>query len=181
MAWRFDLFPASILFRRPTDASFVFGIAIAFLVGHCLADYARDGLPALRPFSSAWLAIVGSAVAFSARTGHALHAAREALISAVIMLATGLFLLAMRQERHRAPTAAVVVLAHPRRIGVYDRLGRHLIEDRRTSTGARCSERRCDVIVVRDIVAVVQSGAGINWKQPQAIYAKLGDVIELLG
>lgn len=77
MAWRFDLFPASIPFRRPTDASFVFGIVIAFLVGHCLADYARNGLPALRPFSSAWLAIVGSAVAFSARTGHALHAARR--------------------------------------------------------------------------------------------------------
>lgn len=108
--------PGIDLFRRPTDASFVFGIAIAFLVGHCLADYVRNGLPPLRPFrvllvSSAWLAVVGSAVAFSARTGHALDAAREALMSVAIMLATGLFLLAMRQERLRAPAAAIVALA----------------------------------------------------------------------
>lgn len=114
LAFRFV--PGIDLFRRPTDASFVFGIAIAFLVGHCLADYVRNGLPPLRPFSvllvsSAWLAVVGSAVAFSARTGHALDAAREALISVAIMLATGLVLLAMRQERHRAPAAAVVALA----------------------------------------------------------------------
>jgi hypothetical protein len=114
LAFRFV--PGIDLFRRPTDASFVFGVAIAFLVGHCLADYVRDGLPSVRPFIgllviSAWFAVVGSAVAFSARTGHALDAAREALISVTIMLATGLFLLAMRQERLRAPAAAVVALA----------------------------------------------------------------------
>lgn len=113
LAFRF--IPGIDLFRRPTDASFVFGIAIAFLVGHCLADYARNGLPPLRPFSvliviSTWLAIVGSAVAFSARTGHALDAIREALVPLTIMLATGLFLLAMRQDRLRAPAAAVVAL-----------------------------------------------------------------------
>ena len=114
LAFRF--IPGIDLFRRPTDASFVFGIAIAFLVGHCLADYVRHGLPPLRLFSvllviSIWLAIVGSAVAFSARTGHALDAMREVPISLTIMLAAGLFLLAMRQDRLRAPAAAVIALA----------------------------------------------------------------------
>jgi hypothetical protein len=114
LAFRFV--PGIDLFRRPTDASFVFGIAIAFLVGHCLADYVRNGLPSLGRLGvllviSAWLAVVGAAVAFSARTGHALDATREALISVVIMLVTGLFLVVMRQERLRAPAAALVALA----------------------------------------------------------------------
>src|SRR5258708_9282588 len=51
LAFRFV--PGIDLFRRPTDASFVFGIALAILAGHCLADYVREGLPRLRPLSSA--------------------------------------------------------------------------------------------------------------------------------
>ena len=63
----FRVIPGIDLFRRPTDASFVFVIALAFIVGHCLADYIRDGLPRLRPLGalltlSASVAIVGSAV-----------------------------------------------------------------------------------------------------------------------
>jgi hypothetical protein len=114
LAFRF--IPGVDLFRRPTDASFVFGIAIAFVVGHCLADYVRDGLPRLRPLRALFalsvpVAAAGSAIAFSARTGHALEATREALISLAVMLATGLFLIALRRERARGRAAAVVAVA----------------------------------------------------------------------
>lgn len=112
----FRFIPGIDLFRRPTDASFVFAIAMAFIVGHCLADYVHDGLPRLRPLSAslalvASFAVAGSAIAFSAKTGHALDAAREALISVAVMLVAGLFLLAARRERARYPAAAVVTLA----------------------------------------------------------------------
>ena len=112
----FRFIPGIDLFRRPTDASFVFAIAIAFIVGHCLADYVRNGLPQLRPLSAslalvASFAVAGSAIAFSAKTGHAPDAAREALISVAVMLAAGLFLLAVRDERARSPAAAVITLA----------------------------------------------------------------------
>jgi hypothetical protein len=113
LAFRF--IPGIDLFRRPTDASFVFGIAIAFVAGHCLADYVRHGVPQVRPLNallalSAWLAVVGLAIAFSARTEHALVATGEALISLSVMLAAGLFLFAMRQEGARPAAGAVVAL-----------------------------------------------------------------------
>jgi 4-amino-4-deoxy-L-arabinose transferase-like glycosyltransferase len=114
LAFRF--IPGIDLFRRPTDASFVFVIAIAFIAGHCLADYARSGLPRLRPPSALLaltvsLAVIGSAIAFSARTAHAPEATREAVTALAVMLAAGLFLFAMRGERTRAPAAAVIAFA----------------------------------------------------------------------
>jgi hypothetical protein len=114
LAFRF--MPGIDLFRRPTDASFVFGIAIAVLAGHCLSDYVRNGVPQLRPLStavaaSASLAVVGAAIAFSARTGHALDAAREVAIAATIMLTAGTLLFAMRHHPARAAAAGLVTLA----------------------------------------------------------------------
>ena len=111
----FRVIPGIDLFRRPTDASFVFVIAIAFIVGHCLADYIRDGVPRLRPLSAlltlaASLAILGSAVIFSARTGHALNAAREAAVSLALAVAVGLTLFAMRRKRARTTAAAAVTI-----------------------------------------------------------------------
>ena len=38
----FKFVPGINLFRRPTDASFVFGIALAILSGQSLADYVRQ-------------------------------------------------------------------------------------------------------------------------------------------
>jgi hypothetical protein len=112
----FQFVPGIDLFRRPTDASFVFGIAIAVLAGHCLSDYIRNGVPPFRPLStavtaSASLAVVGAAIAFSARTGHALAAAREAAIAATIMLIAGALLFAMRRHATRATAAAAITLA----------------------------------------------------------------------
>jgi hypothetical protein len=113
LAFRFV--PGINLFRRPTDASFVFGIALAILSGQCLADYVRHGLPQLRPVYgiavlSALLGVVGSAIAFSARTGHALDAAREVVIASVVMLIAGLILLATRQPSARLAAAGIVTL-----------------------------------------------------------------------
>lgn len=109
----FRFIPGIDLFRRPTDASFVFTIAFAILVGHSLADYVRDGLPKLRPLSVLLailvsFAVIASAIAFSAKTGHAQDAARETLISASVTLAAGLGLFAMRGETTRSPAAALV-------------------------------------------------------------------------
>ena len=113
LAFRFV--PGIDLFRRPTDASFLFGIALAFLVGHGLADYVRKGLPRFRPLStvvsvSAMAAVMGSAVVFSARTGHALDAAREVLVAGAVMLVAALILLSARQRPARVAAAALVTL-----------------------------------------------------------------------
>jgi hypothetical protein len=112
----FQFVPSIDLFRRPTDASFVFGIATAVLAGHCLSDYVRDGVPRLRPLStllaiSASFAVTGSAIAFSARTGHAVDAARNAALSATVMLIAGVLLVLMRHHPARAAAAGLVTLA----------------------------------------------------------------------
>ncbi|SHN80673.1 hypothetical protein [Bradyrhizobium erythrophlei] len=112
----FRFIPAIDLFRRPTDASFVFAIAAAFLAGHCLTDYVRNGMPHFRIVSTLLallvsLAIAVSAVEFSARTGHAADATHEALVSLALMLAAGLFLFAARSAPARAGAAIVVTLA----------------------------------------------------------------------
>jgi hypothetical protein len=111
----FKFVPGINLFRRPTDASFVFGIALAILSGHCLADYVRHGLPQLRPVYgiavlSVLLGVVGSAIAFSARTGHALHATREVVVASVVMLVAGLILSATRRPSARLMAAGIVTL-----------------------------------------------------------------------
>ena len=111
----FRVVPGIDLFRRPTDASFVFEIALAILTGHCLSDYVREGLPPFRPIAttatgSALLAVVVSAVVFSARTGHALDAARESLVAGAVMLAAVLILFNARQRPARARAAALVTL-----------------------------------------------------------------------
>jgi hypothetical protein len=112
----FRFIPGIDLFRRPTDSSFIFTIAFAFVAGHCLADYTSDGLPRLRPLSAllamaAAVAVIGSAIAFSGRTGHALDAVRETLIPLAVMSAAGVSLFAMRREASRAPAVAAITLA----------------------------------------------------------------------
>ena len=85
------------------------------MVGHCLADYVREGLPRFRPLFDAiivsvWLGIVGSAVVFSGRTGHALQAVREAGITVAVMLISVLILLGARQRPARLAAAILVTL-----------------------------------------------------------------------
>jgi hypothetical protein len=114
LAFRFV--PGIDLFRRPTDASFVFGIAIAMLAGHCLSDYVREGLPRIRPIAaivtgSVWLAVMVSAIVFSAGTGHALDAARASLVAGMVMLtAVAVILFGARRRPARVLAAALVTL-----------------------------------------------------------------------
>ncbi len=113
LAFRFV--PGIDLFRRPTDASFMFGVVFAILAGHCLADYVREGLPRLRILyiiaaATPLLAVVLSAIMFSARTGHSLDATREAVVAGAIMLAATLMFLLGRQRRFRLAAAAFVTL-----------------------------------------------------------------------
>jgi hypothetical protein len=56
------------------------------------------------------IAVVGSAVVFSARTGHALDAAREVLVASAVMLVAVLILLGARQRRARMVAATLVTL-----------------------------------------------------------------------
>jgi hypothetical protein len=111
LAFRFV--PGIDLFRRPTDASFPFGIALAFLVGHSLADFVREGLPPFRPLRSAvtaaaLTAVVASAVVFSARTGHALDSVRETAIASAVLLVAVVILLSARRRRARMMAAALL-------------------------------------------------------------------------
>jgi hypothetical protein len=113
LAFRFV--PGIDLFRRPTDASFVFGIALAYLVGHGLADYVREGLPRFRPLRtvvtvSVMAAIVDSAIVFSSQTGHALDAAREVLVAGAVMLVAAAILIGARRPSSRVAAAACVAL-----------------------------------------------------------------------
>ena len=109
----FRYVPGIDLFRRPTDASFVFGIALAILAGHFLADYVRDGLPKSRPlpaFAAVFVlvAVVGSAVSFSSRTGHALQAIRETVFTALGMVIIALILHRARKPSVRAVAAGII-------------------------------------------------------------------------
>jgi hypothetical protein len=111
----FRFVPGIDLFRRPTDASFIFGIALAVLAGHCLTDYIREGLPRFRPLNTLvavapLLAVIVSAVMFSARTGHGLAATREAVIAGAVMLVAGLMLLSARRGPARLVAAGLVTL-----------------------------------------------------------------------
>ena len=112
----FSFIPGINLFRRPTDASFVFVIASALIVGHCVADYVRFGLPKWRPLSAfltivASFSVTASAIIFSAKTGHAPEAVRSTFISVTLMLAAGVALFAMRGETNRSLIARLVACA----------------------------------------------------------------------
>src|SRR6185295_16808139 len=109
----FKLLPGIDLFRRPTDASFVFGIAFAMLAGHCLSDYVRDGVPRFRPIATiaaalAYLAVVAWAVMFSARTGHALDSARAVLAAGALVLVVLAIVLSARRGPARMVAAWLV-------------------------------------------------------------------------
>src|SRR5258708_21551662 len=58
----------------------------------------------------AWLATVSSAVVFSARTGHALDAAREAAVAGAVMLVAILILSSARERHARVVAAGLVAL-----------------------------------------------------------------------
>ncbi|MEZ5787043.1 MAG: YfhO family protein [Xanthobacteraceae bacterium] len=109
----FQWLPGVALFRRPVDASFVLLMALAMLSGHLLADYVRDGLPRLRLLPSILvaagaIAVLVTAVVFSARSGHqsaALLAVGKALLVAAVV---AVLLVIARTPRQRSLAAGVL-------------------------------------------------------------------------
>jgi hypothetical protein len=179
----FRFVPGIDLFRRPTDASFVFGIALAMLAGHCLSDYVREGLPRIRPIAailtgSVWLAIMVSAIMFSARTGHALEAARQSLLGSMVMLAAAvLIFFGARRRPVRDLAAALVTLS-----AVTEFCGgtRHRVSTHKAAATMRCSKRqrapkpvrsRCSKPISRPIIAAATGRAwrSLAWAGPGKI------------
>lgn len=113
-ALAFEYVPGIGMFRRPVDANLVFGAVFALLAGHLLADYVRDGLPRRRLraaiVAAAAMAMLGWAVAFSQRTGHAAAALIEIAKAAPIAILVMLLLAAARNARGRAIVAAIVTV-----------------------------------------------------------------------
>jgi hypothetical protein len=112
-ALAYEWVPGLAKFRRPVDGGFVLTAALAILCGHMLADYVRDGLPPRRPTATAAvlcgaLAVVGTAVGFSHRTGHAGAALLEVLLTAPIPVIVVVLLSRACSAPARARTAVVV-------------------------------------------------------------------------
>jgi hypothetical protein len=112
-ALAFSYVPGVSLFRRPIDAAFVFVALLSILVGHLLADYAREGLPRTarwRPLAVALggLLVTGWAIWFSSRTQHGWDSFRQTLPTAAIVLAVVGMLALARSARARIAAAACV-------------------------------------------------------------------------
>jgi hypothetical protein len=109
----FEWVPGLALFRRPVDAGFVFGAALALAAGHMLADYVREGLPPARRWRSAAatlavLASLAAAVTFAARTGHGVDAALAILAVAPIPFVVLAVLMRARTTEARSRAAVLV-------------------------------------------------------------------------
>jgi hypothetical protein len=111
----FKFLPGIGLFRRPTDASFVFEIAASILAGYCLADYVREGIPPLRisrliAVTTAGVGIVCWAIIFSARTNHGVEAALGAGLASSILLVAVVLLVWGKQMQARVAAASLLTL-----------------------------------------------------------------------
>lgn len=109
----FDFVPGVSRFRRPVDGDFVLMAALALLSGALLADYVREGLPRVRWAAAAALsigliALLVSAVMFSAREGHAADALFAIAMTAPIPIGVMLVLWLARGPRARVLAATVV-------------------------------------------------------------------------
>jgi hypothetical protein len=111
-ALAFQYVPGVSLFRRPVDASFPFVAALAFLIGHLLADYVREGRPRVPGWRLAAtvtgaVAVVAWAVLFSERSHRGASSAVEVLKAlAIVLIVIGTLALA-RSARTRAAAAAL--------------------------------------------------------------------------
>jgi hypothetical protein len=102
------------MFRRPIDATFILVLALAFLMGHLLTDYVRNGPPRASPAAlvltaAGTAALLVWAVAFSAHSAKALVSALE-IAKAVPLYCALIALMALaRSARARAIAACVAV------------------------------------------------------------------------
>ena len=119
----FDAFPGVDLYRRPADATFLLGFALAICAGYLLHRYINEGLPnpfrtLPRPLAIAMGAstailtasLVGGALAFSAAQKHFDFALRETLTATLVLAALAFALTLGDRLRQRALMAAALVV-----------------------------------------------------------------------
>lgn len=108
----FQYVPGFAFFRRPVDASFVMGLAIAMLSGELLAGYVRDGCPPVRRWAGAvvGLGLAGLAGSALVVAGLSQHAWQTGLaIACTVPAAAGLVVLMARANPGQRPTVAMLV------------------------------------------------------------------------
>jgi len=110
----FEYVPGIDLFRRPVGGTFILLVALAYLTGFLAAAHVREGAPAPRPMALAAgglavAAIIGWALAFSARSTHGWDAAWEVAKAAPLYGGLLLLLLAPRSPRGRAAALVAAV------------------------------------------------------------------------
>ncbi len=106
----FNYIPGIDLFRRPVDGAFIFVAVLALICGQLLADYVRAGLPRvpswrLASVGAGALAILGWAIAFSARTQHGWDSFLQTLPAVAIAGAVITLLALARSPRARIAAA----------------------------------------------------------------------------
>jgi hypothetical protein len=109
----FTYVPGINLFRRPIDGAFVLVALLALLAGQLLADYVREGVPAvprgrLLAVVAGVLVIIASAVLFADRTHHGWPAVLEVGKTAVVVIATLVVLARAKGANARLASAACV-------------------------------------------------------------------------
>lgn len=111
----FEWIPGMTFFRRPVDANFVVMIAIAFLCGHLLSDFVRQGAPRADPVvlvavSALAVGAVTAAILFSARYDKAFASIVEVL-KVLPFVAALVAVVALSQKRRLRRLAAILLAA----------------------------------------------------------------------
>ena len=106
----FEWLPGANLFRRPVDGSFVFLAALAFMVGHLLNDYVREGSPRRNGECSFFVAVticavLAGAFVISVRAGEGRAATVEFLRGVQVFMLVAAILVLARGVRGRAIAA----------------------------------------------------------------------------
>lgn len=113
----FETVPGFSFFRRPIDGMFVVGAALAFLAGHLLADYVRNGRPAVGRGVSLLVAVAGASIVVAAyRVSAMSHKEWAAAIEfskmlPVLAIVVGALIAARGVGQRQVAAAVVVVVA----------------------------------------------------------------------
>ena len=112
----YDLLPGVTLYRRPADATFVFGALLAVIAGYLVHRWLTDAMPPPRRWQRALeisiaLALVAGAVALSLRVGM-LHSAGLPILWGIGFAVTAIAVLTLaRRLAPRSALAAAALLA----------------------------------------------------------------------
>lgn len=183
----FEHVPGIDLFRRPVGGTFVLLVALAYLTGFIATAYVREGAPApkaslLLAGAAAVAGVLAWALAFSARSAHAMDAAWEIAKAGVVYVGLIGLLLAAKTRRGRAlalgaavaftggelvwHNAASVLNAEPR--AVYAMLERPTEDAARIVSAIRQDMQKSPNGVARPRVEIV--GLGGPWQNASMLY-----------